>query len=170
LVRIDGRQAGYRYAALTRFYAGLLDRFREIPGVRAASASSFPLVAHYTNNGNVVIVGRTPQPSDPSADFLEIDPAFLETMQIPMLLGRNLETADLASPKVAVVNQKFASIFFGTENPIGRRFWLEKQVRIEIVGVAKTAHYNSLQEESSPVIYLPYTLNRVGHRCRGPSQ
>ncbi len=45
LVRIDGRQAGYRDAALARFYAGLLDRFREIPGVRAASASNFPLVA-----------------------------------------------------------------------------------------------------------------------------
>ena len=43
-------------------------------------------------------------------------------MQIPVLLGRNLKPADLASPTVAVVNQKFASIFFGGENPIGRQF------------------------------------------------
>jgi predicted permease len=32
LVGLNGRQAGYRDAALARFYGGLLDRFREIPG------------------------------------------------------------------------------------------------------------------------------------------
>ena len=162
LVRIDGRQGGYKDAALARFYAGLLDRFREIPGVRAASASNFPLVAHYVNNASVIPFGRTPQPGDPSTLILSVDPDFLETMQIPILLGRDLKRGDLASPNVAVVNQKFASAFFGSENPVGRQFWLDKQADplIEIVGVAKAAHYNSLQEESAPVIYIPYTQNR----------
>jgi len=163
LVRIDGRQAGYREAALFRFYAGLLDRFREIPGVRAASASNFPLVANYVNNSSVIPFGRTPQPGTPSTLILDVDPAFLETMQIPLLLGRDLKPADLASPNVAVVNQKFASIFFGGENPVGRQFWLDKQADplIEIVGVARNAHYNSLQEQTEPVIYLPYTQSRA---------
>ena len=58
LVRINGRQAGYRDAALARFYAGLLDRFREIPGVRAASASSFPLVAQLRQQ----FLGDRPRP------------------------------------------------------------------------------------------------------------
>src|SRR5262249_43184811 len=31
LVSLNGRQAGYKDARLARFYAGLLDRFREIP-------------------------------------------------------------------------------------------------------------------------------------------
>ena len=160
LVSLNGNQAGYRDAALARFYAGLLDRFREIPGVRAATASDFPLVAHYINNDSVFIPGRTPQPGDPEVDFLHVDPAFFETMQIPVLLGRALEPVDLASPTVAVVNQKFASAFFGSENPIGRQFGLGKAGTgplLEIVGVAKAAHYNSLQEEVPPVIYLPYT-------------
>jgi macrolide transport system ATP-binding/permease protein len=164
LVRIDGRQAGYRDAALTRFYAGLLDRFREIPGVRAASASNFPLVAHYTNNSSVIPFGRTPHPGDSGTLLLNVDPAFLETMQIPVLLGRDLKPADLGAPNVAVVNQKFASTFFADENPIGRQFWLDKQADplIQIVGVAKAAHYNSLQEQTSPVIYIPYTQHRDG--------
>ncbi len=111
LVRINGRQAGYRDAALARFYGGLLDRFREIPGVRAASASNFPLVAHYINSSSVAVPGRTAQPGDPDTEILNVDPAFLETMQIPVLLGRSLEPGDLATPTVAVVNQKFAVHF-----------------------------------------------------------
>ena len=124
LVSLNGRQGGYREAALARFYQGLLDRFREIPGVRAASASTFPLVARYVNDSPVTIPGRTAQPGDPSADMAVVDPAFLETMQIPVLLGRGLEQGDLAQPQVAVVNQKFASVFFGTGNPVGRQFSL----------------------------------------------
>jgi predicted permease len=164
LVRINGRQAGYREAALGRFYAGLLDRFRQIPGVRAASASNFPLVAHYVNDATVVIPGRTAQPGDPSTDLLNVDPAFLETMQIPVLLGRSLEPGDLGSPAVAVVNQRFASAFFGGENPIGRQFSLDKPGNplFRIVGLAKAAHYNSLQEEIPPVVYLPYTQDPAG--------
>ena len=108
------------------FYQGLMDRFREIPGVRAASASTFPLVAQYANNSSVSVPGRTAQPGDPFADLATVDPAFLNTMQIPILLGRNLEQGDLAQPTVAVVDQKFASVYFGTENPIGRQFQLDK--------------------------------------------
>ena len=163
LVNLNGRQAGYREAALARFYSGLLDRFREIPGVRAASASNMPLVAQYTNSDPVFIQGRTAQPGDHS-NLIQIDPAFLETMEIPVLLGRGLKPADLATPTVAVVNQKFASTYFGGENPVGRQFAIGKPTEplLEIVGVAKAAHYNSFQEESEPLAYLPYTQNLGG--------
>src|ERR1035437_9298129 len=90
-----------------------------------------------------------------------VDPAFLETMEIPVLLGRGLKPADLASPTVAVVNQKFASTYFGGENPVGRQFAIGKPTEplLEIVGVTRAAHYNSFQEGSEPVAYLPYTQN-----------
>jgi len=177
LVSLNGRQAGYKDPSLARFYAGLLDRFREIPGVRAASASNFPLVAHYVNDSNVVIPGRTAQPGGSHTSILHVDPAFFETMQIPVLLGRSLSPGDLAAPTAAVVNQKFASAFFGGENPIGRQFSFgnASSSLLTIVGVARAAHYNSLQEEIPPVVYLPYTqdLSRLGQlffelRTAGP--
>jgi len=160
LVSLNGRQAGYRDAALARFYAGLLDQFRDIPGVRAATASTFPLVAHYVNDTKVVIPGRVAQPGDPNTSMMTVDPAFLDTMQIPILLGRNLQRGDLASPVVAVVNRKFASTYFGSDNPVGRQFSLSNPNHpFEIVGVARDAHYNSLQESETPVAYIPYTQN-----------
>ena len=160
LVNINGAQGGFKDAELARFYAGLLEKFRRIPGVRAASASDLPLVAYYMNDENISIPGRTPRAGDPSVEFLHIDPRFLDTMQIPVLLGRGLEDADLASPAVAVVNQKFAATFFGNESPVGRQFSSGKNSTgplVEIVGVVRNAHYNSLQESEQPVVYFPYT-------------
>jgi predicted permease len=166
LVGINGRQAGYRDAALAHFYAGLTESFRQIPGVRSVSATAYPLVARYVNGLNVVVPGRTPQPGDPSANIMSVDPAFLSTMQIPVLAGRDLVHGDLAAPQVAVVTPKFASVFFAGQDPIGRQFSLGGGANtplLQIVGIARPAHYNSLQEqEEQPVIYLPYTQDLKG--------
>ncbi|MEI9971839.1 MAG: ABC transporter permease [Ignavibacteriota bacterium] len=161
LVSLNGRQGGYREAALVRFYQGLLDKFREIPGVRSASASTFPLVARYVNDSPIYIPGRAAQFGDPNVEMMYVDPSFLDTMQIPVMLGRNLEQGDLAQPKVAVINQKFASQYFGSSNPVGRQFSLSSPSNslFEIAGVARPAHYNSLQEDEQPVVYIPYTEN-----------
>ena len=164
LVSLNGRQGGYREAALARFYQGLLDRFHEIPGVRSATASTFPLVAQYVNDTSITIPGRTQQRSDPFVNILYVDPGFLNTMQIPVVLGRTLEQGDLVQPTAVVINQKFATDYFGTDSPIGRQFSLGKSSNplLEIVGVAKNAHYNSLQETYQPVVYIPYTQNLAG--------
>ena len=163
LVQINGRQGGYREAALARFYAGLTDKFREIPGVQGVTASSFPLVARYINDEGIVIPGRTMKAGE-STNTLSVEPGFLQTMQIPVVLGRGLEQGDLASPMVAVVNQKFASTYFNGENPLGRQFSFEKPTNplIQIVGVFKGAHYNSIQETEQPVVYVPYTQDLQG--------
>ena len=159
LLSLNGRQAGYRDAALARFYADLLDRFRGIPGVRSATASNFPLVAQYVNDNYVSMPGRTPQPND-FTNCLNVDPAFLETMRIPVVAGRDFAAADLASPDVTIVNQKFAATFFPGQNSVGQDIVLGKApntTTLQIVGVARDAHYNSLQEQDEPVIYIPYT-------------
>ncbi len=158
LVNLNGRQGGYRDAALARFYAGLLEKFRAIPGVRAASASNFPLVANYMNDMAVTIPGLPAQPANQSTNILNVDPDFLRTMQIPVVFGRDLQEGDLASPLVAVVNRKFARTFFDGENPVGRQFAFSRSNSVfQIVGVAREAHYNSLQEQEQPVVYIPYT-------------
>ena len=54
--------------------------------MRAASASNFPLVAHYINDSDVVIPRpHARSPATPTPTCLNVDPAFLETMQIPVL-------------------------------------------------------------------------------------
>jgi predicted permease len=80
-------------------------------------------------------------------------------MQIPVLLGRELDDRDATGAhRVAIVNEVFAKKYFGSVNPLGRRFGLEddKSPDIEIVGVAKAARYNSLKGAIPPLVYIPY--------------
>jgi predicted permease len=168
LFSLNARQAGYKEGALARFYGDLTANFQSIPGVRSAGLSSFPLVAGYWDDEDLTVPGyQPPDGKPPSTATLTVNPAFLQTMQIPLALGRQIEERDMTSPKVAVVTQRFAQQFFPKVNPLGQHIGLgrDKPADIEIVGVAKTALYNSVKEsETPPLVYVPYTqdLQRLG--------
>ena len=108
---VNARQAGYKDAALASLYGNLLDRFRKIPGVRSGGLSDLPLVSYYWNGTGLRIPGTSLGAKELNTCLLTVDPSFLSTMQIPIILGRGIEERDLASPRVAVVNQVFADKF-----------------------------------------------------------
>ena len=161
---VNAQQAGYRDQALFRFYGGLHERLAAIPGVKAATASGFPLVAQNINSSNVKVAGYTG--TDTEVSFLTVAESFFETMQIPLLVGRPIDRRDIsAGSKVAVVNEVFAKRFIGSENPIGKHFItgrVPNESQFEIIGVAKNARYHSLKDDLPPVAYQPYTHDTRG--------
>jgi predicted permease len=80
----------------------------------------------------------------------EISPDHFRTMGISLVLGREFTARDAeGAPLVAIVNETFARYYFGSENPIGRRFgWraLENPGAIEIVGVVRDSRHGSMRE------------------------
>jgi predicted permease len=91
--------------------------------------------------------------------LLFVGPDFFATMQIPVLLGREIDERDhLGSPEVAVVSELFAKTNFGRENSVGSRLTMkEPDPRDpEIVGVVKDARYGGLKRDLPPVVYMPY--------------
>jgi predicted permease len=161
LFTVNARQAGYRDQGLARFFENLHARLSTIPGVRAATASSFAMVSNSVNSTGVAVPGYTGKES--SVSTISAAPFFFSTMQIPVLLGRGIEERDVsAAAKVAVVNEVFVKTYFGGQNPIGKHFTLgrgQNAFDIEIQGVAKNARYSSLKDDLPPVAYLPYTYN-----------
>jgi macrolide transport system ATP-binding/permease protein len=160
LFRLNARQVGYKDTALARFYANLRSRLRTIPGVREATLSDLALVSNSGSEYGVTVPGASQPPGrEAGTSLIHAGPAFFTTMQIPILLGRELDDRDsTGAHRVAVVNEVFARKYFGSVNPLGRRFGLEddKAADIEIVGIAKAARYNSLKRAVPPVVYLPY--------------
>ncbi len=84
-------------------------------------------------------------------------------MQISILVGREIDERDVRQgATVAVVNEVFVKTYFGNENPIGRRFGLGARgapPEVEIVGVSRSARYDTLKRDIPPVVYLPYSQN-----------
>jgi predicted permease len=170
---LDGVQAGYKDESLKRFYEELEQRFQAIPVVRAATSSDMPLVGGSSSSTSITVPG-IPQPPEgqrgPNTSYARVGPTFFETMEIPIIAGRAIDKRDVdGAPSVGVVNQVFAEKYFHGENPIGRHFQLGGSVNavdIEIVGIARTARYNSLKREIPPVTYTPWLQATKTRRIR----
>ena len=166
LFTVNAQQAGYKDDALVRFYEDLGTRLAAIPGVRSVTASDRPLLSGGTSSTRVRLPGFTG--TNPITSFLNVAPAFFTTMQIPILIGREIDERDIRQgAPIAVVNEVFVKKFFDGRNPIGLRFGLMARgapPQIEIVGVSRNARYASLKDDIPPVAYLPYSQILMGPR------
>src|SRR5581483_3219844 len=157
LFELNARQAGHRDPEIADFYRDLREQFARIPGVRNASLADSSLI----KAGNGLPISVPGAPPDDANRFLAVGPAFLTTMQIPILAGRDIQERDRAgSQPIAVINERFAKINFPGRNPLGRHLILWKDKRpardMEIVGISKNARYGGLKEAIPPVVYIPY--------------
>ena len=147
----------------TGFFQQGMERLRALPGVRAATVSMPTMLSGSTNTTGMFVQGRVP-PTGRDRNQITINrvviaPNFFDTMGISLVAGRSVTEHDHAkAPKVAVINQAAARKFFPNENPIGRRFGTSAETSgdIEIVGVLRDVHYNSLRQAPPPTMYVPY--------------
>ena len=164
LFSIEPGLQGYREERLVQLYQKLFSRLEVVPGVESVTASRFPLLSFAASTSSVFFPGAPLEPdgtptSAGDTKLLTVRENFLDTMQIPLLVGRSLGAQDDArAPKVAVVNQMFAQKYFPNENVIGKRFSLDptKPGEIEIVGLAKDAKYTSQRDQTEPTAYTPW--------------
>ena len=169
---LDASKAGYKGAAFKAFYSRLEERFRALPGVLSETLTDMPMVAGSSSSMGLTIPGipKDARGRGPNASYSQVGPAFFETMQIPIVLGRALNSRDVdGAPRVVVVNEVFAKKYFPGQNPIGKHFRMggnPDDPDVAIAGVSKTARYSSLKREIPPVMYTSY-LQKV---LRGPDR
>lgn len=167
VMSVDVASLGYKRddPRLSDMYHRAEEAVSALPGVRAASFSMFTVLeGSWTEYAYPQ--GR-PRPAEQREVHNNVvGPAFFATIGLPIVMGRPIGPQDTAtSPKVAVINETMARWFFPNESPIGQHFRLgedEHNGQIQIVGVAKDAKYESLQEGPKPAAYYPYTQN-VGY-------
>jgi predicted permease len=168
LFEVDPSLIGYKEERLADIYERLSARLEAVPGVNAVTLSRHALLAGGARSTSVFIQGVTGpdgKPVDAGNVYLHnVRENFLETMDIPLLMGRTLTAHDDAkAPKVAVVNQTFATTYFPGQNPIGKRisFESDRPGEIEIVGVARDAKYMTQRDDTPPTTYQSY-LQTIG--------
>jgi hypothetical protein len=104
-------------------------------------------------------------PPDPAGDksrveaLVTVGPSYFETMQIPILQGREFGRQDVAdSPAVAVINKSLADAL-GFQSLEGRRIALgqgDSPAEYEVIGVVGNALLEDLGDEFQPIVYRPY--------------
>jgi putative ABC transport system permease protein len=96
----------------------------------------------------------------PTALVTVATPSYFETLRVPLRAGRIFSPLDrLDTPPVAMINQAFASRYFGKTDPVGQRLSVgspdQKRPWITIVGVAADYRNSGATQPTRPEIYIP---------------
>jgi predicted permease len=156
LVSLDGSRSGYERLQLSNLYRDLLGRLQTIPGVRAATVSGATPISGAGASRFVNVDGVVERVEDRRYVSLNwVAPKYFTTYSTPLVAGRDFAFEDESRPPVAIVNQATTRHYFGTSNPLGRRFTFDGQTRsYEIVGVVADAKYFDLYETPPRTIYM----------------
>jgi predicted permease len=155
---------GYDDQHGAQFYRQLTERVQSLPGVKSAAVSSYiPLSLNY-NSRNIFIEGQPAERGEnvPTAMNASAGPRYFETMQTPLLQGREFNDQDQAkSEQVAIVNETFVRRLMpnvsSSAEAVGKRFAFGSASGPfrRIVGVAKDGKYFSITEDQRPFVWTP---------------
>jgi predicted permease len=165
-LEIDSSSAGYkggepREVALDQ---QIEERVNALPNVKSASFSAFTF--HEGSwSSNIAFPGmKIDQNIQINHNVVGI--RYLETMQIPLLLGRNFSSSDTStSQHVVIISEHTAKTLFPTVSPIGRHYGIsddKPEDDVTVIGVVKDVKFDDLAEEPVNLDYLPYTQRPWG--------
>jgi len=143
-------------------YRELREKLNAIPGVMTSSYSLYSPMQGDNWDAAVYLPGRAHQTGEHGdyASWLRVGPDYFQTIGTRLVRGRTIGEEDTpTSPRVAVVNQRFAKKFFADQDPIGKHFGqndLHHTSDYEIVGVVEDTKYQDTHAPAYATFFLPY--------------
>lgn len=142
------------------YFAAVIDRVQQVPGVVAAGAvSDLPLSGNSLNVPIRVADSAIDAGTDEEtrAAFRVVTPGYLETIGAHFE-GRAFDRGDVAGrPPVAMVNRTFARRHWPGREPIGLRVRTSEDAGWRtVVGVVADIQHGGARGEEGPTIYVPH--------------
>jgi putative ABC transport system permease protein len=161
MLETDLRFATYSDADARRVYDDLLRRIQAVPGVQSAALlRGLPMGP---NSVQIVVDGASDQKGVEAVVFAA-GPGFFDTLRIPLLYGRVFDARDRAdTPRVAVITDRMARLYFGSVDAVGRRFRMQNDPNswTEVIGVVRDTGTGDFEDDVldpiGPPFYNSYT-------------
>jgi putative ABC transport system permease protein len=153
------------------FHTQLRDRLLAVPGMRASTIASVPPFTSAGRRRLTAVDGRPASDPPPDVMTVSVAPDYFHTVVHGLVLGDSFsEVHGTPGHETAIVNQRFAEVYLGVGNPIGRHLEIRPQtvqrsylreaesppppVRVTIVGVSPDIRQGS--GDAVPMVYLPF--------------
>jgi predicted permease len=162
-------------AGQANFFSNLIDRLKQIPGVRKVGATSgLPMNQDGgLPNGMFVLMTQNEMPKTPDAlgatfqqkerigdaDFCVASEGYFQVLGIPLIRGRIFGERDGAdAPHVAVISESLARDRWPNQDPIGHTIEfgnMDGDLRLlTIVGIVGDVHEYGLDAPPRPTVYV----------------
>ncbi len=155
-------QAGYDQTRTEQLYKQMRDRIGSIPGISSLSwASNLPLWGRKETGVTIEGQGQRKKSEAISAVVNTVDLRYFSTLGIAFAEGRDFtqDDRDISTP-IAIINDTMAAKYWSNQDPLGKRLQLPRgKDFLQIVGVVKTANYQTLGEAPQSCIYIPLRQN-----------
>jgi putative ABC transport system permease protein len=134
------------------FFDAALRRIRALPAVEAAGTIDDLPFADGSSQ-TLELEGYPPRRDPVAVQARQITPGYLRVMGIPVLRGRDVVDGDA---EVLLVSQDAAALYWGADDPIGRRAALpfSRTVLRQVVGIVGDVKQRNLIEPPTPTVYF----------------
>jgi predicted permease len=151
--------------AIPGFHSQILDRVRTIPGVGGAELGSCAPLAP-TCRRVPLLRPDVPVPDNIYAKVTGMDvvtPNWFSLMRVRLVRGRPFLPTDRPNgPRVVLINESAAKMFFGADDPIGKRISLGRAVKdAEVIGIVGDVRQMP-DSAPGPTSYVPSTQSPQG--------
>src|SRR5579872_474826 len=162
------------------FFASLIDRLKQIPGVRKVGATTAVPMDGGLPNGGFLLMTQDELPKTPlsdealsrefdrlfqqkerlgDADFCVATDGYFQVLGIPLVRGRMFDERDTAdAPHVAVISESLARERWPGQDPIGHTIQfgnMDGDLRLlTIIGIVGDVHEDSLEAPPNPTVYV----------------
>jgi putative ABC transport system permease protein len=162
------------------FFANLIDRLRQIPGVEKVGATNGLPMDGGLPNGLFLLMTPDEMPKHPlseeelsrmfdtlfqqkerlgEADFCTASPGYFQALSIPLTRGRMFDDRDTPdAPHVALISESLARQRWPGQDPMGHTIQfggMDGDIRLlTIVGVVADIHENGLDAPPNPTVYV----------------
>jgi putative ABC transport system permease protein len=153
--------SGYDNQRATLLYQQLLERLRAMPGMKSVALATVPILSGDEWDSSMSVEDhKAAEGEDMQAFMNALSPGYFQTMQIPVLEGRDFTSMDVKeNAKVAIVNRKFAAHFFPNGSAVGKHIGQgvgpRTKLDIEIIGVVGDALYEGPRQGVRRQVFVP---------------
>lgn len=157
---IDPGGNGYGSEQSIRFFNDLVGRLAGQAGFESIGLSHAGTLGR--SGWQRSLYSGTPDEAEPkpvNIAYSEISEGYFQTLELPLLAGRDFTAHDNTSaPKVVILNRTLARELFSDENPVGGmvRSAANKPPDFEVVGVVADSKYENLRDPVRPIAYFPF--------------
>ena len=158
-------------AAMHKMFA-VVQRARELPGIRASALSTMVPYGNLTNTRRIMRASDAPvAKSDPNAPdpgsgglFTAITPGYFDAIGVRLLRGRDFtmtEAENKDSPRVAIIDEQMAKKLFPNGDALGQRIRYTQPpndgspAELEVVGVVSAHRHETIGNEIPRRIFVP---------------